>query len=83
MTDSNGELKRQEEAKRARMLSPAQRWQAFLALLAWAEKQPNAPLRTPAARKAEERRKLAYHAAWQAAQRAKAVENGGADAAGQ
>lgn len=83
MIDSIDELKRQEEAKRARQLSPAQRWQAFLAMLAWAEKQPNAPLRTPAARKAEERRKLANLAAWQAAQRAKALENGGADAAEQ
>jgi hypothetical protein len=52
--------KQYEEAKRYRNWDPALRWQAILDAITWAESQSSARLQTPALRKAEERRKLAF-----------------------
>ncbi|MDX1946885.1 MAG: hypothetical protein SFU86_15895 [Pirellulaceae bacterium] len=76
MTAEPSDLKARDEAKRDGRISPAERWRQYQDLVAWMARQPNAPPCTPAACKAEERRKLAELAAWQAAQGAKASESG-------
>lgn len=58
MTVVDRDLLNCEEAKRNQMWDPAQRWRVLQETIAWAEKQLSAPRNTPAARLAEQSRKL-------------------------
>ena len=67
MNDSDQDLKTCEEAKRLRMWPQQQRWELMKQALNDAESQPAARKRlTPAARIAEQTRKLREWQAWQA-----------------